>query len=159
MAELLGTRALAREIGVTPAAVTKAVKEGRVTPTKVTRSGPLFDLASVQAEWQPALRSAKDGEDDADCDDNARYRKGRADKEVALAGQEKLKLGHLEKELLSASELALVWSQMLGAFSQKLSGLPPKLFSRYPGLTEEGRNFLRDEMQAALDDLSRWAPK
>lgn len=160
MSKLFGTRALARELGVTPPAVTKAVKDGRIAPAKIDGKRALFDLDEVRVKWQPnALQSGTEDIGDSNNDDNVRYRKARADKEESLAAQEKLALGEMRKELLPASEVVAVWTQLLRAFSQTLSGMPPKLLSRYPGLTGEGRDFLTEMLRQAVDDLSAWEPK
>lgn len=157
MAELLGTRALARAMNVSPGAVTKAVKEGRLTPAKIVNGRPLFDLDATRKQWRPlTLTPAIADADDDGGDDNARYRKARADKEEELAAQEKMETGRKKRELVPADEIVGVWAELLRAFSQSLSGIPQKTLSRFPGLTSEGRDFLIEQLRLILDDLSVW---
>lgn len=158
MGELVGVRALAREFGVSHSAVIKAVKECRLTPAAVERDGPKFDVEAARAEWRPSVPTTTDDDECGDDDDNARYRKARADKEEAVAEQEKLKLAQLRRELLPASEVVMYWTNLIQAFGDKSRGVAPKVFSRFPGLTEEGRDFLTEELRTMTDDLSVWSP-
>lgn len=159
MAELVGTRALARLLGVSPAAVTKAVREGRLTPTEIVDGRPMFDPEEARNEWRPDVAPPPvegDDGDDTDTDDNARYRKARADKEEAVAAQETLALEQMRGNLLPREEVSLSFTQFLRVANQALSGLPAKMFSRYPGMTQAGRDFLFDELRAVLDSLAEW---
>ncbi|MCD8139462.1 MAG: hypothetical protein LUE17_06750 [Planctomycetaceae bacterium] len=164
MDDLVGTRELARRMGVSSAAVTKAMKDGRITPERNEGKRPLFSEQAVRAVWSPASippppPAGDDAEQKSTDSDNQRYYKARADKEEALVQQELLELGRLQKELLPASEIITVWSQLLRACSQNLSDVPQMLLSRFPGLTEAGRDFLQEQLRTVLDDLSAWEPE
>lgn len=161
MGELLGTRALARALGVSAPAVTKAVREERIRPSKVLNGRALFDLDAVRTVWTPnRVEPPAEGEGDAsgDATDVQRYNKARADREESLAAQEALELEKMRGALLPRDEVALAFTQFLRVANQSFAGLPVKLLSRYPGLTPKGRDFLTREMRMILDDLGKWEP-
>ncbi len=161
MGELLGTRALARALGVSAPAVTKAAREKRIQPAKVLNGRALFDLDAVRQVWSPAgAEPPADAEavQNGDTSDVQRYNKARADREESLAAQEVLELEKMRGALLPRDEVALSFTQFLRDTNQSLAGLPVKLLSRYPGLTPEGREFLTAELRAILDDLGKWEP-
>jgi hypothetical protein len=173
MNELLGTRKLAKALGVVPSAVTRAFKEGRITPAEHDKKGnPLYDLEPTRRQWrsntaprastgQPGIAPAPDNtvapnNGDSNLD---RYNKARADKEEAIAAQEMLKLAELRKTLLPKDKMVAAFTQFLRAASQAFSGLPARVLSRHPGLSPDGRDNLTEEIRIILDDLSRWSPE
>lgn len=166
MADLVGTRELARRLQVSPSAVTKAVKEGRIKPAASKGGRNLFDVDECRRTWilAPSKLSSPPpppGEEDvpgAAASDNVRYAKARADKEEALAQQELMELETLRKTLLPRDELVMTFTQFLDVASQRLSGIPTKLLSRFPGMTPAGRDFLKDELRGILDGLGQWRP-
>ncbi len=161
MGELLGTRALARALGVSAPAVTKAMREERIRPDKVLNGRALFDLDAVRAVWMPdkAEPPAEGrGESNGEATDVQRFNKARADREESLAAEEAMELAKMQRDLLPREEVALAFTQFLRAASQALSGLPAKQLSRYPGVTPEGRDFLTNEIRAILDGLAAWEP-
>lgn len=163
MGELLGTRALARALGVSAPVVTKAARDGRIQPAKVLNGRALFDLDAVRQIWSPAGAEpppVDDGEftDGTEPTDVQRYNTARADREEALAAQEKLELARMQGDLLPRGEVALAFTSFLRVASQAVSGLPAKTLSRHPGLTPAGRDFLAGELRTILDDLAAWKP-
>lgn len=169
MADLVGTRELARRLGVTAPAVSRAVREGRLQPAATKDGRKLYDVEEARRKWAPLSASPAPAppppspeEDDvpgANASDNERYAKARADKTEAEAAQEGLKLAEMEKSLLSREELVLSFTSCLRVAGQGFSGLPARLLSRFPGLTPAGRDFLATEIRAILDDLAKWEPE
>jgi len=165
VADLVGTRELARRLGLSPSAVTKAKKEGRIQPAATKGTRKLYDVDDVRRKWAPLSTAPPDspppdseGAPGELASDNERYAKARADKEEALAAQEALELETLRGSLLPRDEITLSFTQFLRVANQSFSGLPAKLLSRYPGLTPDGRNFLIEEMRGILDGLAEWEP-
>lgn len=168
---MVGTRKLAKALGVSPSAVTKAVKEKRVTPACLNSKGdPQFIVEEARQEWlektapldstgRCGIRTSDENtptKDKKDAGDIARYNKARADREEAEAEKALLELGRLKQTLLPAVEVKVVWTQLMKGASQKFSGLPVHMLSRFPGLTADGRDYMRQRIREILDDLADW---
>lgn len=167
---LVGTRALAKALGVSPSSVTKAVAQNRIVPAiRDAKGRAKFVIADARRQWlantapldstgRHGIKTEDEGgEGKAEKNsDISRYNKARADREEAEAERALLELEKLKRTLLPADELGVAWTQLLKGASQKFSGLPVHLLSRFPGLTPEGRDYLHQRIREILDDLAAW---
>lgn len=159
-----------RLLGISPQAVEKAYRAGRITSVFSSPKGlPRFALDKVVDEYRrntgpcrstqfavesPSSVAASDGTDATDIE---RYNKARADNEELKTQTLTRDLEIKNESYVSVAELRVQWTQVLKAFAIRLSALPQKLLTR-GDITEYGRDRMDADIRQMLIDLSTLTP-
>ena len=168
---------LARELGVTPQAVHKAVRAGRLTP------GPdgKFDLYSAMAAFRASggghgahtgrfggRRPAEFGQDggsngvaDGTAGASEGYYRGRAVRETYRAKMARIEFERATGLLVAAAEVRRATFEAFRAVRDALEAIPERLNARLAAESDPAvaREILRAELRKVLADLSSYAAR
>jgi phage terminase Nu1 subunit (DNA packaging protein) len=163
---------LARRLGVSEAAVRKAVSVGRIVPQSVDDKGRrLFVEKTATAMWNrntlPEKRTGKPAvaaPPDADQPDPPPRRKinvteARAEREAAQTRILSIKARRMEQEVVSAEEVARLWERHVGDAKRMFLALPFELKMHIPSLTADDVSLIENRICAVLETLSVWKPE
>ena len=159
MAELISAAELARQIGVTPAAVTHAVKENRISVIRDERGRPRFDPQVAAREWQEnsQYRHASSGARALLIAEGSKPKRNIADvrltRETFEAKMAELKLKKMTGELVPVDEVESAWASIVIAIRTKLMAVPTKARLRAPDLSNRHVELLEELIREALEDL------
>lgn len=161
-ADLVTASELARELGVSPAAIAKARNSGRLTPIDGK-----FDLAVARIQWNanrkraprsqeagpsPAVAAHRSAETPAGVDTAADYWTSKARREAAEAELAELKAAEQRGELVRKVRVERELAGRLVALRESLEALADRLAPVLAAEPNAGacRRLIRDEHRAAL---------
>jgi len=153
-AEGISQSELARLLGVTPAAVTKAVREGRIPRKAWKQVGGrrrIVDVESAAAAFHQ--NKARNGRPPDESNAAERYQRERAAKLAADRELAELKLAERSGDLIAVAEVAAVVASAMASLRRRLLAFPDRLAAELAAETDarQCRERLRQEIRMALD--------
>lgn len=151
---MLGAKALANVLGVTPNRVSQLRKEGILTAS----GHPLqYDLAeSVQSYVRYSVEAAK-SKPPEDADAEKKKLRAEADYKEAKARQEELKLAELEGRMHSAEDVERATTELVYAVRSAVLAMPGRVAVDAAGRSAaEVSDVVRREAHAVLEELSEF---
>ena len=166
--ELISKSAFAAMMNVSPAAVTKAIKEGRMTVV-IQGDKEKIDPAVAQIQWAQNTRARSPSSSSAPAADNVApatsikgnnepgYWDSRTSREEAEAGMAQLKLAELRKSLIPVDAVRAAFGSAFASAREALMQIPSRIA---PTLAAESDSqkiqiALGDAIHAALVSLSK----
>lgn len=159
---LLSMRGYAKHRGVSPEAVSKAVRDGRIST--VSKSGKrLIDPAVADVEWDENSDSSKKStktkrersqQDGPRPETKASYANARAARETYLAKLAKLEFDKKSGTLVSIDEVKVGWFKVINSAKTKIMGIHSKCKAQYPDLPIEVVNIIEQVCREALEELA-----
>jgi len=160
---LISKSEAATVLGVSPAAVTHAIKKGRIVP--VQRDGKEWiDGETLREQWGNArsrmrnvnsrvpkpeaktvVRAAEDLPD---------YNESRARTEWLKAELMELERAEKEGELVRADEVSKAWGDLIAITRTKMMAVPSKAKQRIPEIPADAFVALEEIVREALEDLA-----
>ena len=160
---LISKSEAATVLGVSPAAVTHAIKKGRIVP--VQRDGKEWiDGETLREQWgnarsrmrnvnsrvpkaepKTAVRTAEDLPD---------YNESRARTEWLKAELMELERAEKEGELVRADEVSKAWCDLVAITRTKVMAVPSKAKQRIPEIPADAFVALEEIVREALEDLA-----
>ncbi|NBQ49977.1 MAG: hypothetical protein EBV86_06560 [Marivivens sp.] len=160
---LISKSEAATVLGVSPAAITHAIKKGRIVP--VQRDGKEWiDGETLREQWGNArsrmrnvnsrvpkpeaktvVRTAEDLPD---------YNESRARTEWLKAELMELERAEKEGELVRADEVAKAWGDLIAITRTKMMAVPSKAKQRIPEIPADAFVALEEIVREALEDLA-----
>jgi phage terminase Nu1 subunit (DNA packaging protein) len=160
---LISKSEAATVLGVSPAAITHAIKKGRVVP--VERDGKQWiDGETLREQWGNArsrmrnvnarvpqfepkavVRAAEDLPD---------YNESRARTEWLKAELMELERAEKEGELVRADEVSKAWGDLVAITRTKMMAVPSKAKQRIPEIPADAFVALEEIVREALEDLA-----
>jgi len=162
MAEQIRQAELARRIGVSRAAVSAAVKAGRITP------GPdgLFDSATAISEWRDNTRQNTDKAPGESKSTKTRggqpkYASSRARKELALAQMAEMRLAQMGGYLAPFDDLETALRFFGGGLRAEMERFPDRVTPLLTPLSsfDEIHTILAEECRGVLLNIGRTAKR
>ena len=149
----------ARALNISPQAMTRAIREGRVK-TKISAAGrEMVELEGLRERYAATTQRKIGGADLGNAPLRTKqqipdYNESRARTEHLKA--ELLELERAEKEgsLVSAAEVETKWIELVTIARTKLMGMPTKAKQRMPDLSGDDIAVLEDIVRECLEDLS-----
>ena len=161
-----------RALGVTPAAVYRAVKEGRLSVVATRDGRELINTETMRDEWD-AKTQRKIGRGPKPPAGESRWPERRQKREVVRAVDdvpdynesrarteylkaELLEIERAEKEgrLVDAEQVAAKWGELVAIARTKIMGVPSKAKQRMPDLSADDAALLEEIVREALEDLA-----
>lgn len=162
---------LARRLGVSEAAVRKAVEVGRISPAMISPNGRRWFIEeTARQQWaanttaeKKSGRQAVNRADQRRHDTNDPLKKldpneARAARDSAQARILTFKAMALEKELVDYEEVAKRWEKHVGEAKRLFLALPADLRLSIPILTSENMALIESRIIDILNTLSAWHP-
>jgi len=160
MASQITPAEFARQMGVSPQAVHRAMKEGRITASHDEQGRTLINPETAAREWSENTRyrieanGARSLQKTVDAIPKRSQLDARAVREAYEAKMTELKYKRAVGELVRADEVLAGWSTIITMARTKLLGVPSKAKLRIPELTTAQVGILDELIREALDDLS-----
>ena len=159
----MSLRAYAKRVGVSVAAVSRAVKSGRLRAS-LTPDGKIADAALADAEWAANTRAdrrpltgrgAKPSQPaEVTPGKTPDYGESRARREAAEAALAELELAKEQAKLVDAAEIERRIADDYGKVRVKLLGVPSAARQRDPTLTAAHLALFDALVRSALEDLA-----
>lgn len=151
----------ARALGVHPSAISKALREGRLSVVQSHDGREMIDGDTLRDQWNArtqakmrpvtARRQAPAPRHQSDVPD---YNESRARTEYLKAELLELERAEKERELISAAEVAKKWGELVAIARTKVLGIPSKAKQRIPDFPQDAFVILEDIVREALEDLA-----
>lgn len=169
-AQLVTKAEYARMRGCAPSAVTRAIKEGRITVV-VVDGRELIDPAVADIQWSRNSRPRADSNAatnavqvpmegaagaDTDIDEPGDIRVVRARRELAEAKLAEHKLAELRGELVRAADVKAAWAKKASGLRSALLQIPARLAAVVAAETDQARchDLLQSELHQVLAQIS-----
>jgi len=163
---LLTMRQYAIHRGVSANAVSKAVKQGRITCSRNENGYAMIDAVVADKQWSensghsrmygngdgaPPGPQSKPAEEERK---GPSYAQSRAAREAYQARLTKLEYEELIGKLVNADEVRSKWIHLAGLIRTKVTGIPSKAKQRISDLSTENYLVLESLVREALEDLA-----
>ena len=159
MTERVTASEYARRIGVTPGAVTRAIKTGRITAEK--RDGKwMIDPEGAAREWAESTKyrieasGARELQKAIGAGPRRSIKDSRAMREEYEARLARLKYETAVGELIRADEAESTWCSIVALARTKLLAVPSRAKIRMPELSAEQVTAVEELIRDALEELS-----
>ena len=173
--EFITGRELARRLGVSEAAVRKAVKAGRIRPAKVDDKGRnLFRENDARTQWSrntlPEKRTGRKVAEDAPppapsaaAEHSAPPLLSAHEVRTAVGQQQArilaVKADAAEKKVVDVEAVARMWERHVETAKRLFLALPAELRMLFPSMTNDDMALVEDRIVAILDTLAAWNPR
>lgn len=151
----------AKALGVSPSAVTRALKEGRLTVVHSHDGREMIDGDTLRDQWnartQAKMRpvsARQKTERPRPVTDVPDYNESRARTEYLKAELLELERAEKEGELVQAADIAKKWGELVAIARTKVLGIPSKAKQRIPDFPQDAFVILEDIVREALEDLA-----
>ena len=161
--ELVTAAQFSRDIKVTKAAVSKALKSGRLDEAKVNRDGKVFLVKDKAFNiWeqtsdpsQPRARKKDVVKDIGSSGEEVpSFNESRAKREAMMARLAEIDVEEREKLLVPSEEVKNAWIQLVTIAKTKVLGIPTKAKQRIPDLDKGAMTLLDEIVRETLEDLA-----
>ena len=158
--ELVTAAQFSRDIKVTKAAVSKALKSGRLDEAKVNRDGKVFLIKAKAFEiWEQTSdpshpRARKKEIVPRDSEDLPSFNESRAKREAMMARLAEIDVEEREKLLVPSEDVKNAWVQLVTIAKTKVLGIPTKAKQRIPDLDKSAIGLLDEIVRETLEDLA-----
>ena len=158
--ELVTAAQFSRDIKVTKAAVSKALKSGRLDEAKVDRDGKVFLIKAKAFEiWEQTSdpshpRARKKEIVPRDSEDLPSFNESRAKREAMMARLAEIDVEEREKLLVPSEDVKNAWVQLVTIAKTKVLGIPTKAKQRIPDLDKSAIGLLDEIVRETLEDLA-----
>ena len=164
---LISKSEAATVLGVSPAAVTHAIKKGRIVP--VQRDGKEWiDGETLREQWGNARSRMRNvnsrvpkpggagdvGKVSKAAEDLPDYNESRARTEWLKAELMELERAEKEGELVRADEVSKAWGDLVAITRTKMMAVPSKAKQRIPEIPADAFVALEEIVREALEDLA-----
>jgi phage terminase Nu1 subunit (DNA packaging protein) len=161
---LISKSEAATVLGVSPAAVTHAIKKGRIVP--VERNGKEWiDGETLREQWGNARSRMRNvnsrvpkpgdvGKVSRAAEDLPDYNESRARTEWLRAELMELERAEKEGELVRADEVSKAWGDLVAITRTKMMAVPSKAKQRIPEIPADAFVALEEIVREALEDLA-----
>ena len=160
---LISKSEAATVLGVSPAAVTHAIKKGRIVP--VQRDGKEWiDGETLREQWGNArsrMRNVNSRVPKSEpktvvrtAEDLPDYNESRARTEWLKAELMELERAEKEGELVRADEVSKTWGDLVAITRTKMMAVPSKAKQRIPEIPADAFVALEEIVREALEDLA-----
>lgn len=172
--ELITGRELARRLGVSETAVRKAVKAGRIRPSKINAKGNNLFIENVaRAEWNRNTMPEKSTGRKvagappsplADVGESLSLPVLSAHEVRAVVGQQQarilaVKADVAEKKVVDIEAVAKIWERQVEKAKRLFLALPVELRMLFPSMTNDDMSLVENRIVAILNDLAAWDPR
>ena len=161
--ELVTAAQFSRDIKVTKAAVSKALKSGRLDEAKVNRDGKVFlvkdkafniweqtsDPSQPRARKKDVVKTIGGSGEDVPS-----FNESRAKREAMMARLAEIDVEEREKLLVPSEEVKNAWIQLVTIAKTKVLGIPTKAKQRIPDLDKGAMALLDEIVRETLEDLA-----
>ena len=161
--ELVTAAQFSRDIKVTKAAVSKALKSGRLDEAKVNRDGKVFlvkdkafniweqtsDPSQPRARKKDVVKTIGSSGEDVPS-----FNESRAKREAMMARLAEIDVEEREKLLVPSEEVKNAWIQLVTIAKTKVLGIPTKAKQRIPDLDKGAMALLDEIVRETLEDLA-----
>jgi len=161
--ELVTAAQFSRDIKVTKAAVSKALKSGRLDEAKVNRDGKVFlvkdkafsiweqtsDPSHPRARKKDVVKTIGVSGEDVPS-----FNESRAKREAMMARLAEIDVEEREKLLVPSEEVKNAWIQLVTIAKTKVLGIPTKAKQRIPDLDKGAMALLDEIVRETLEDLA-----
>jgi len=159
---LLSKADAARALGVSPGAITKAVKEGRLSVVQSHDGREMINGETLRSEWdartqakmRPVTARRQAPRPRHQSGDVPDYNESRARTEYLKAELLELERAQKEGELISAEEVSKKWGELVAIARTKVLGVPSKAKQRIPDFPQDAFVILEDIVREALEELA-----
>jgi hypothetical protein len=158
--EFVSAAQFSRDIKVTKAAVSKALKSGRLDEAKVNRDGKVFLIKAKAFEiWEQTSdpshpRARKKEIVPRDSEDLPSFNESRAKREAMMARLAEIDVEEREKLLVPSEDVKNAWVQLVTIAKTKVLGIPTKAKQRIPDLDKSAIGLLHEIVRETLEDLA-----
>ena len=164
---LISKSEAATVLGVSPAAITHAIKKGRIVP--VRRDGKEWiDGETLREQWGNARSRMRNvnsrvpkpgvvgdvGKVSRAAEDLPDYNESRARTEWLKAELMELERAEKEGELVRADEVSKTWGDLVAITRTKMMAVPSKAKQRIPEIPADAFVALEEIVREALEDLA-----
>ena len=164
---LISKSEAATVLGVSPAAITHAIKKGRIVP--VQRDGKEWiDGETLREQWGNARSRMRNvnsrvpkpagvgdvGKVSRAAEDLPDYNESRARTEWLKAELMELERAEKEGELVRADEVSKTWGDLVAITRTKMMAVPSKAKQRIPEIPADAFVALEEIVREALEDLA-----
>ena len=164
---LISKSEAATVLGVSPAAITHAIKKGRIVP--VQRDGKEWiDGQTLREQWGNARSRMRNvnsrvpkpgavgdvGKVSRAAEDLPDYNESRARTEWLKAELMELERAEKEGELVRADEVSKTWGDLVAITRTKMMAVPSKAKQRIPEIPADAFVALEEIVREALEDLA-----
>ena len=164
---LISKSEAATVLGVSPAAITHAIKKGRIVP--VQRDGKEWiDGETLREQWGNARSRMRNvnsrvpkpgvvgdvGKVSKAAEDLPDYNESRARTEWLKAELMELERAEKEGELVRADEVSKAWGDLVAITRTKMMAVPSKAKQRIPEIPADAFVALEEIVREALEDLA-----
>ena len=149
-----------RDIKVTKAAVSKALKNGRLDEAIVNRDGKVWLLKDKAFQiWEQTSdpshpRARKKEVVSSNSEDPPSFNESRAKREAMMARLAEIEVEEKEKLLVPSKEVKDAWVKLVTIAKNKVLGIPTKAKQRIPDLDKGAMNLLDEIVRETLEDLA-----
>jgi hypothetical protein len=150
----------ARALNISPQAMTRAIREGRVK-TKISAAGrEMVELDGLRERYAATTQRKIGGADLGDTPPRKSgepipdYNESRARTEFLKAELLELERAEKERTLIPAAEVEAKWVELVTIARTKLMGMPSKAKQRMPDLSADDIAILEDIVRESLEELS-----
>jgi hypothetical protein len=158
--ELVSAAQFSRDIKVTKAAVSKALKNGRLDEAKVNREGKVFlEKEKAFRIWEQTSdpsqpRARKTAIAVSDNEELPSFNESRAKREAMMARLAEIEVEEKEKVLVPSEDVKRSWVQLVTIAKTKVLGIPTKAKQRIPDLDKGAMALLDEIVRETLEDLA-----
>ena len=158
--ELVSAAQFSRDIKVTKAAVSKALKNGRLDEAKVNREGKVFlEKEKAFRIWEQTSdpsqpRARKTAIAASDNEELPSFNESRAKREAMMARLAEIEVEEKEKVLVPSEDVKRSWVQLVTIAKTKVLGIPTKAKQRIPDLDKGAMALLDEIVRETLEDLA-----
>jgi|TARA_R100001443_G_scaffold17161_2_gene27630 hypothetical protein len=158
--ELVTAAQFSRDIKVTKAAVSKALKSGRLDDAKVDRDGKVFlEKDKAFKLWEQTSdpshpRGRKTEIVKRDSEEIPSFNESRAKREAMMARLAEIDVEEREKLLVPSDDVKKAWVQLVTIAKTKVLGIPTKAKQRIPDLDKGAMGLLDEIVRETLEDLA-----
>jgi len=158
--ELVSAAQFSRDIKVTKAAVSKALKNGRLDEAKVNREGKVFlEKEKAFRIWEQTSdpsqpRGRKTAIAASSNEELPSFNESRAKREAMMARLAEIEVEEKEKVLVPSEDVKKSWVQLVTIAKTKVLGIPTKAKQRIPDLDKGAMALLDEIVRETLEDLA-----
>tara|TARA_R100000655_G_scaffold8954_1_gene22894 strand:+ start:91 stop:591 length:501 start_codon:yes stop_codon:yes gene_type:complete len=158
--ELVSAAQFSRDIKVTKAAVSKALKNGRLDEAKVNREGKVFlEKEKAFRIWEQTSdpsqpRARKTAIAASSNEELPSFNESRAKREAMMARLAEIEVEEKEKVLVPSEDVKRSWVQLVTIAKTKVLGIPTKAKQRIPDLDKGAMALLDEIVRETLEDLA-----
>jgi phage terminase Nu1 subunit (DNA packaging protein) len=151
----------ARALNITPQAMTRAIREGRIKTKAAANGRDMIELEGLRERWALTTQTKINGARMVDepprrpsTEEVPDYNESRARTEFLKAELLELERAEKEKRLVDAVEISQKWGEVVAIARTKILGIPSKAKQRIPDFPEDAFVILEDIVRESLEDLA-----